>query len=132
MNDMDIEIDDIVVIALGNGAAPITVRVNVVGEKGGLPMFVYGEWGGEKAWAYVAQIIRKIDAGKQVFEMVTSYDEEDSGAARIMELSDSGDDTGMFVRVQSYDTSLEHSTFDPFLQAHKAGKKIRVTVEIVG
>jgi hypothetical protein len=50
---------------------------------------------------------------KQVFDWVANYDEEDSGAARIMELL------------------LEHSTFDPFLQAHRAGKKIRVTVEII-
>jgi len=69
---------------------------------------------------------------KLVFDKVVDYDEEDSGAARIMELDDGEDNLyGMFVRVQSYDTSLEHSTFDPFLQAHRAGKKIRVTVEII-
>lgn len=52
---------------------------------------------------------------------------EDSGCALIESIGqDSDDDTGMFVRVQSWDETKEHKDFNAF-----KGKRVRVTIEVV-
>lgn len=51
---------------------------------------------------------------------------EDGGMAKIFEPDDTGDATGMFVRVQSWSDEANHEHFDQML-----GKRVRITVEIL-
>ena len=68
---------------------------------------------------------------KATFDRLVNEDEEDHGAAVILEFDDGEDsDTGMFVRVQSWDSGLEHEAITKFRQAAREGR-VRVTVEIV-
>lgn len=64
---------------------------------------------------------------KKVFEAGVDREvkAEDSGQALILELSEPGD-SGMFVRVQSWDERKAHAEFRAF-----DGKRIRVTIEAI-
>lgn len=55
-----------------------------------------------------------------------AYHQEDQGMAQILELYDPKDE-GMFVRLQDYSETREFPQFDQM-----RGKRIRVTVEILG
>ena len=50
---------------------------------------------------------------------------EDSGCAMIGDVCDN-EDSGMFIRIQSWDETKEHKDFKSLI-----GKKIRVTIEVV-
>lgn len=57
-------------------------------------------------------------------DTITVESREDGGAALIARFDDK--DTGMFVRVQSWDETGEHAEFKKF-----EGKRVRVTVEVI-
>lgn len=63
------------------------------------------------------------------------HDEDDGGMAQILEVPLVGQDEdaedGTFVRVQSWSDNCNHPEMDALLEAHAAGKTIRVTVEII-
>ena len=67
---------------------------------------------------------------KFVFEGVCEFDKEDSGAALISQFSldpaGKNEDSGLFVRVQSWDETREHKDASTL-----AGKRLRVTVEVI-
>lgn len=62
---------------------------------------------------------------KTFIGLSTDVDIEDGGCAKILHLADDGHE-GMFVRLQSWSESGDHTDLDQFI-----GKKIRVTVEVV-
>lgn len=64
-----------------------------------------------------------------VTRLVTArgIDIQDSGMAQIFEVDNyTGDETELFVRVQSYSNSKNHSVMDSL-----HGKRIRVTIEVL-
>jgi hypothetical protein len=77
---------------------------------------------------------------KLLFEEVISkeeIDKQDSGQALIFTFNGinesydnseemNGDEAGVFVRLQSWDTTEKHETFNKLI-----GKKVRVTIEVI-
>ena len=68
----------------------------------------------------------------KVFEVIEYVDpkfveSEDGGAARIYTISDDPEaESGMFLRIQSWDENKEHTDINNLI-----GKRIRVTVEVL-
>ena len=52
-------------------------------------------------------------------------EKEDGGCAMIATISDD-DETGVFIRVQSWDDNKEHEDFKSLI-----GKKVRITIEVI-
>lgn len=53
-------------------------------------------------------------------------DSEDGGEALIFHASPDDEDTGMFVKIQSWDESTAHVDFNKFVD-----KKVRITIETI-